>query len=311
MRADCERAGSTDRLAEAQARIDAKRRADEQRAKQRAKERAAVEAEIRGILCTECGESVNPARWLVEKGIEWRLRHRTKPLPKLLCDACKERNRRAAAAKAEKERLARRRESIVMLMAQAGVPEKLRTARLDRTPDLPAALAGAVRQWARRPDGFLVLSGAVGAGKSYLAASVLREVIWDDRWGVWTAEGDFLAGVRREYGNVVTDMSLAECRFLVYDDLLTGFFDDLRTAAVEELIRRRYDAGRPTLITTNASIDTIESRLGARVASVLAEGRRVLALPARDLRQEGSLSLLGTDESLVAHCGEVTDDQGP
>ena len=198
-----------------------------------------------------------------------------------------ERAKRAAAA------LADVRERTPFYLGRCGVPPALCAADFEAGADVPPDLVRHVRTWADRPEGFLVLIGRCGVGKSYLAAAALAHVL---RAGaippakcLFLTEADFFESIRLEYGNVERDGRPDHIDFLVYDDLLSGYLNDIRRAELETALRRRYAAGLPAVLTSNADLQEIVERLGGRVGSVLAGDGQVLQFPIRDLRRHGTI----------------------
>jgi DNA replication protein DnaC len=131
-----------------------------------------------------------------------------------------------------------------------GLPSELR--RLAWEPRETAAVKAAKR-WAAGELPGLLLIGAVGRGKTWLAATAA----WH-RLGVepirWTLGSDLVAMIDAGFGSTERSQALnivRSARGLVLDDL-----DKVRpTAAVAEMmllaIDKRITAGRPLLVTTN------------------------------------------------------------
>jgi len=205
--------------------------------------------------------------------------------------------RKQAQEKRDHERIEAERAAIradlPAALAGRGVPAILQTARLDNAPDLPAPLVEAVAVWAADPRGFLTLSGEPGGGKSYLAAAALAEIFnartfWPNA-AMWLEQAAWLRSVKINYGQIEVSPRAARTPLLVFDDFGMGYLNELRRAALEELIRARYDKQRPTIITTNLPLDEITARLGARVSSVIVAGRRFFEFPRPDLRIAGTI----------------------
>lgn len=140
------------------------------------------------------------------------------------------------------------------------------------------ALSGA-KEWT--PDGFLVLTGGTGAGKSFAAAHVLSRYLWrvvGDAWArpwEWQSRARDVAhgiswvspyeiGIDREWAKAIQGAGI-----LVLDDL--GHEPAYASPTVAGVIGRRYDDCRPCVVTTNLSLAEIEDRYGAHIAERLAE----------------------------------------
>lgn len=249
--------------------------------------------------CVKCGEAFREGWPPRERALDDLVAGRLPPPS--LCERClvaaEGETRRREAAEAEAARAARAERvhlNLPLHLARAGVPPVLRSAQFDRCPDLPAKLVQRVRSWAESPQGFMpqgfmLLMGPVGGGKSWLAVSALACVLGNGGAGRFVVERDWLGKVRNEYGNILVDRGPARTAFLAYDDLGACYTNDLRRGATQELLRERYDYGRPTIITSNLDLTTLDELLGSRVASVLREHGNVVGCGHLDLRQSGSL----------------------
>jgi DNA replication protein DnaC len=73
-------------------------------------------------------------------------------------------------------------------------------------------------------------------------------------------------------------------RILVFDDAGKEQGSSYDSVSVEELLRSRYDAGLPTILTTNRSRDDWSDRYGKAMASFVYEAFRPVTLEGEDLR---------------------------
>lgn len=167
-------------------------------------------------------------------------------------------------------------------VAKAGAPPLVvghaRRADLQRE-----AIAGA-RVWfdaeptARKP--VLVLSGATGTGKSVAAAWVCLRYASRRRWWQGQPSGPVRPALVWLHGPAVTQVFLVlsdlqariddaeRADLLVVDELeVTGGKAGLH--AMASLLGRRFDAGRSTVITTNAVSSAVAEGLGSHVADRL------------------------------------------
>lgn len=274
-------------------------------ADQREAEQAAFEAD-HPLVCRECGEPL-PQDFPLRNRAYAAFRRDGRWPRYLSCLACREKERRereraeAERKRAEAEQVAARREAelanvrenLGAHLRRMGVPRVLRGARFDRCPDLPGELIDQVCRWAGEPRGFLVLLGSPGSGKSWLAAAALADAVTSGRYRPdgcrFLVEADWLATVRIDFGAVVSDPVPMRSRLLVWDDLGSGYLNDVRVGEIERTIRARHADGRPTIFTTNFSGVQIGETLGGRVLSVLREGGRLLKVPAHDLRLKGGI----------------------
>ena len=274
-------------------RMDAIMRKTREGIAQRAMERARL-AEKSPPRCVECGEPFPEGHLFRKRALD--AMQAGKAPRAVLCSTClaaaQRQNRTREAAEAEAERAARIkrvREDLPRYLARAGVPPVLLGARFSSCPDLPARLVERVRCWAEAPEGFLMLMGPVGSGKSWLAVSALAHVMGNGGVGRFLTERGWLGDVRNDYGEIVVDRGPMGSAFLAYDDLGASYLNEMRHGVIQDLIRERYDYHRPTIITTNAGLATLDDLVGSRALSVIRAGRNVLQLDRADLRQSGSL----------------------
>lgn len=165
----------------------------------------------------------------------------------------------------------------------AGLPRALRRRQTGRELEarVGAELARAVRAWDARRS--LVLLGPTGAGKSTAAAWALRAFVargvtaggeaWRRARGACWAPASDLARARAEHRLGAGDAPLvaraAAASVLVVDDI--GQEGD--PAAIRDVLAARYDAGLPTLATSNLRQPALDAHLGAAGLRKLVEAR--------------------------------------
>lgn len=162
------------------------------------------------------------------------------------------------------------------VMSRSGVPPR----HLDNFGKKRETLAlSAARLW--KFQGFFVLSGLPGVGKSFGAAWTiylrLRGAVanWLDRstWGAASKVGTgvFWATAKEVADDRATVGRARAAALLALDDF--GKEEDTKTgqAAVRDVISRRYDLKLPTIVTTEMAIPDISNRYGRYIAERLAE----------------------------------------
>ena len=182
----------------------------------------------------------------------------------------------------------------------AGIPAKYRDATFDTFRGYNETLIHArnvAHSWAEsypeipRRSGDtagrgLVLSGAVGVGKTHLAAVLLKHVITTHPAcrGLFYTTKDLLWKIRQSY-NATTQISEAailqpimRCDLLVLDDLGEERVTDWVAETMNLVVNTRYNENRPMICTTNyADLDNPEEpngllwRIGFRMQSRLHE----------------------------------------
>jgi len=122
----------------------------------------------------------------------------------------------------------------------------------------------------------LVLSGAVGRGKTGLASCVLMARARRNETVLWVDFSKFIRKIRDTYQSGSENSyeqvvgAAATVPFLLIDDMgdmaaSKAISDDLRRN-VYDVISERYNELRPTLITTNLSIDQFRATFGERIS---------------------------------------------
>jgi DNA replication protein DnaC len=173
-------------------------------------------------------------------------------------------------------------------LMETDVPLRWIGARLDLCPDLPPDLIAQARQWGRNPAGMLLLYGPPGAGKSWLAVAILREVLTEGPYlpsaCLYASERAFLDGLRASYGDgggeeqrparMLPARHPKRVPFLVFDDLGASRLTDWGRGEIAGLIEARHADDLPTIITSNIGPDGLAAAVDGRVASRIAESRQ-------------------------------------
>lgn len=162
------------------------------------------------------------------------------------------------------------------LMSMSGVPVR----HLDNFARRQDTFAiRAVNHW--HYQGFFVLSGIPGTGKSFGAAwTVYRRLHksipnWLDKstWPAAAKTGESIVWATAK--EIADDKPTAgKCRaisLLILDDLGKEEDTKIGQGAIRDVISRRYDSKLPTVITTEMTIPDISARYGRYIAERLAE----------------------------------------
>ena len=139
------------------------------------------------------------------------------------------------------------------------------------------------------------LTGGTGSGKTLLACVILNELIF--RYGVKCRyakiQYDFISKVLGSYRNETSEASeqsikaeLADVDVLVLDDFGIQKDSEFNNRLLYDLIDRRYEQDKITLITSNSSLDEFKTWGEGRIYSRLKEMTTELALKCTDFRQK-------------------------
>lgn len=164
------------------------------------------------------------------------------------------------------------------------LPERYHEARLQdfRGPALDSVLS-----WVSCPGDGLFLTGSVGTGKTHLAAAITRHLFEGKASVAFQRCAEFYAAVRemyrREESEALLLSPLLTPRFLILDDLGAGSLSDSERRFTLEVLDRRANRLKPTVVTSNWSLQEIAEKLDDRVASRLSGFTR-LELSGQDRR---------------------------
>lgn len=141
-------------------------------------------------------------------------------------------------------------------------------------PNVPGVRAGFLRaqEFARRPQGWLVLFGNYGVGKTHLAAAIANAALRRHYRVLFTIVPDLLDHLRSTFGpsseveydnrfEMVRDASL-----LILDDVGTENTTAWAREKLFQIFNHRYNYALPTVITSNRKPEDIDPRIFSRMA---------------------------------------------
>lgn len=126
-------------------------------------------------------------------------------------------------------------------------------------------------QYAKELNGWLLLTGSFGTGKTHLAAAITHQAVQSAVPSMFLTVPDLLDWLRNSFSS--TDDSSFEDRFdeirniplLVLDDLGTENATPWVREKIFQIINHRYLNRLPTVITTNLDMQRIEERISSRL----------------------------------------------
>jgi len=155
-----------------------------------------------------------------------------------------------------------------------------------------ADILASCRAFAEQPQGWLVLIGVAGCGKTHLAYAIAGDQIKRGRPALAITVPDMLDLLRdgfKDDGTLGFERRLAAVRdvgLLVLDDLGMEKPTAWAIEKLYQIINRRYEVAAPLVVTTNCNLLAGSAGLEARIASRLRDTQlsRLMALPADDYR---------------------------
>lgn len=160
---------------------------------------------------------------------------------------------------------------------------------------LPEATRRALRQvyemslyFAQNPEGWLVLLGSYGTGKTHLAAAIANYNIDLGRPAMFVVVPDLLDHLRAAFGPSSESglderlESIRETPLLILDDLGAHNSTPWAQEKLFQILNHRYNGRLPTVITTNQRLEELDPRIASRLVDLSLS--QVFEIPAPDFR---------------------------
>lgn len=140
-------------------------------------------------------------------------------------------------------------------------------------PDVPGIRRAYIRavEYARRPQGWLVLFGNYGAGKTHLAAAIANEALRRRYRVLFAVVPDLLDHLRSTFGpssEIEYDdrfETIRDVPVLILDDLGTENTTPWAREKLFQIVNHRYNYALPTVITSNRKPEDIDPRIFSRM----------------------------------------------
>jgi DNA replication protein DnaC len=140
-----------------------------------------------------------------------------------------------------------------------------------RDRELFRGLVEDARAFAERPEGWLLIHGSSGAGKTHVGAAIANRCIERGQPALFVVVPDLLDHLRAAYrpdSEMGYDALLEQVRVapvLILDDLGTQSSTAWAQEKLFQILNHRYNTQLPTVVTTNLSLDRIDERLRMRL----------------------------------------------
>jgi DNA replication protein DnaC len=141
-------------------------------------------------------------------------------------------------------------------------------------PDIPGVRRAFMRaiEYAKRPQGWLVLFGNYGVGKTHLAAAIANAALRNYTRVLFSIVPDLLDHLRSTFGpssEVEYDSRfemIREVPLLILDDLGTENTTPWAREKLFQIMNYRYNDALPTVITSNRKPEDIDARIFSRMS---------------------------------------------
>ena len=178
----------------------------------------------------------------------------------------------------EKERMAKRVRALQERSSLAALERLTFETFIPEPSHLPQPIAYNVHRaydtcsyYAQEPEGWLVITGTYGCGKTHLAAAIANARVAMGEPAIFMVIPDLLDHLRAAYNpqseTRYDDLfeQLRNTPLLILDDLGTQSSTPWAQEKLFQLLNHRYSARLPTVITTNQRLDEMEPRLRSRL----------------------------------------------
>ena len=179
-------------------------------------------------------------------------------------------------------------------------------------PDKRANLRWAydeAREFAQTPQGWLVLKGGYGCGKTHLAAAIANACVQQGQPVLFITVPDLLDHLRATFAPTSTatyDARFEEIRsvaVLVLDDLGSESSTPWAHEKLFQIFNYRYNARLPTVVTTNRELEEVTLRLRSRLVDP--DLTRIVSITAPDYRRAGVAQDQSDLSSLRLHADQT------
>ena len=129
----------------------------------------------------------------------------------------------------------------------------------------------AAYEFALKPEGWLLFTGAYGCGKTHLAAAIANQRIESDQSAIFVVVPDLLDHLRSTFGPSseasYDDLfdEVRNTRVLILDDLGVQGITPWAQEKMFQLLNHRYNRRLPTVLTTNQRLEDLDQRLRSRL----------------------------------------------
>jgi len=203
------------------------------------------------------------------------------------CPSCNTEQQAKEAERNRREQELSNRRRIEMLTQRADIPPRFKDCSFDnyttKTDGQAKALHTArayAEDWPQRlsKGTCLIFSGKPGTGKTHLACAIASSVLAAGHSALFITVSDAMRSIKRAYDKTA-DISegeaikaLVEPRLLVLDECGMDYGTDHSKTLIFDMLNKRYEQVRPTIILTNLDAPALREYLGDRIVDRLRDG---------------------------------------
>lgn len=169
----------------------------------------------------------------------------------------------------------------------------------------------AARAFAEEPQGWLMLLGEYGCGKTHLAAAIANEQIARGQPALFVVVPDLLDHLRAAYSPhspTTYDERFDQVRnapLLILDDLGAQYSTEWAQEKLFQIFNYRYNSRLPTVITSNIDLEAIDIRIRSRLIDP--DLVQICTILAPDFRSGGAHQIASELSSLDLHEDQTFD----
>ena len=170
-------------------------------------------------------------------------------------------------------------------------------------------------EFAKKPEGWLLLLGGYGCGKTHLAAAIGNYTIDHGNPALFVLVPDLLDHLRSTYSphsSITYDQRFEDVRtapMLILDDLGAHSATQWAQEKLFQIFNYRYNAQLPTVVTSNFELEEIEIGIRSRLTDLGLS--RILTILAPDFRQSGVSQGISDLSSLSLHGDQTFESFDP
>ena len=240
----------------------------------RALDEAREQSKPQALLCKTCGRSFEP-EWNYSRGL-WHY-----PGFDQVSGSCERCNN-----------LKQISENIEGILRQAGVPPKYVGCSFENFQVASGNAKAYIlcKEYIGNPSASLFIYGGWGVGKTHLAAAIARELLLMGKKVMFTSVPKALYEIRKAFQDDARETEEAyierylSCSFLILDDFGIEKTTEWTRQTLDYIIYERDSNLKPTIITSNLSLDEISQKVDGRIASRLAGMGSIIKVGGTDFR---------------------------